>query len=109
MSRISQLIKLANATLSKIEKSKIENEFFYEKGFSGFEKVLNTYGFSFGNKFAKNKYYILRGNTQIDNAYLQGDPERMSIIIKEPPALKKKRPPKDSYYSPAHLHELELE
>lgn len=106
--RTVQTIKVAGhqSTLFPHEQANINLELAGVIGYDSIANVLKRLGFKMGSKIKKGEYHILRADgTEINNAYLEGDHEKMRVFIRKAFSPSKWMI-EQSRNSPAHLYEL---
>jgi hypothetical protein len=105
-SRIQQLLKLASQIMSKTDMSELNHLLAFVSGYSDIDEKIDGMGYRRGPAFAKNKFYLMKDNEKITNAYLVGDYRGMRISANSPMvAPKKKKIPWDAQNTPAAIYD----
>ena len=92
MSRLQQILKLAQQTLTNYERIQLNGDLVSVHGYDYIDSVLQSKGFSRGEEFKKNYFYLLRGGERVGNCVLKGDYQRMQIVKLQEPTLKPPAP-----------------
>jgi len=98
------LLKLSSLLFSETKILEINRLLSKVKGFDAFERILNKFGYSIGDGFSRNKYYLKKDDEIVDDMHLRGNHEKFQLISKKP---KKRKIPSDAFWSPAAIYERE--
>ena len=98
------VLKFASEFVINVRVSNINTQLSQAKGLDACARVLERFGYSIGQRFAKNKYFLLQNGTPVEDMYLRGDHEELRVIPEKPKVPKKRIPP-DAYWSPAAIYE----